>query len=313
MIFRLFYSHYDTRSASQHQIWKRLTFAVALAFLLHFIFLFVLSPYLKWNATQTLEKTKIVQISPQELARIKQRMKAMQNRPALLEHELRPEYQSKEAPKDASMVGKFNQSVSKEKRARIHNEAPMPGAVPTPSAPLPKKSQLSLSQLGLKQKMSWASQSHAQRTNPQIARPRGLSKTSNDQETLLNAVESRFYSFFARLEEPILRNWYFIMRTHSRQLRTELAQKQVAEGAEFAVTIQLTIDQKGAFQAVDILEPSGLNTFDQLTKQSIEKVGSLPNPPIALFEGQPTYSRAFRFLLYINDAAGLTSGPVLDF
>lgn len=319
---------------------KRLIIAGLLIVVLHFLFLLSVAPRIFFDHTLH-ERTEVTQLSTNDLEKIKRQVL---NNPkyALSKEELREEYKSREAPRNAQMLGAFNQVVPKETVVGATREAPREGggggsktssasqqsAAKSAKAEKSTKPQLKLSQLGLASKPLFApsqndpsqetetnrsQQSMAARqgpTGPHIPVGREDKNLTKGNENLLNAVESEFYSFFSRLEEPFIRNWYFLMRSHQAQILHELAMNK-EKRSEIPVVVELTIDRDGNFAAVEVLQASGSRTYDQVTKQAIEKIGSLPNPPVALFEGKAYYSRKIGVMLYVEDASLLKARPDL--
>jgi TonB family protein len=306
-------------SRSQKQTLRRLAWAALIALLLHILF-FVVAPYLKLVGAP-LRPTEVVQISPEELAKLKQQIAKNKVLPALLEQELREKYKTKEAPKDPKFMGKFNQSVPEETIAGAQPDAPQiaqgggsgknqRAQAPTRSQPKVQPQMLHLSDLGPGYKLpkpikdrSEDSAMPGAKGPPQHFRPLGRDDKDmkHGDDNLLNAVESEYYSFFSRFEEPIVRNWYFNLRAQNDRLHYEMARKGLQAGAELPVTIRFTIDRSGRFTSIDVVESSGIPMLDNATRAAVAKLGSLPNPPPGIFEGQSTFSYHLRFMVQLTD------------
>jgi TonB family protein len=297
--------------------WRRFAIALAIVLLLHLLFIFVIAPYLEFEHAQP-SRTEVVQISPQELAKMKDRILH-----PLLKQEQRKQYKVDEPPPDAQMMSDFNQKVPKEQTARAQRDQPLDGGggKPRPAEEQKQKAQspkLSLSQLGLGAKVPKPTApdppAPAEASGPQGPkgpyRPLGRDKGTAD-ENLLNAAESKFYSFFSRLEEPIIRNWFYLIRSHEGQIHSELQNHKYGPGTELPVTVEFVIDQKGEFRSITVVESSTLPTFDWVTKEAVRKLGSVPNPPPDLFEGGQYYTRRLRFILQLTDAPLMSARPNL--
>jgi TonB family protein len=308
--------------------WRRILIASIIVLLLHLLFFLVIAPRLAFNNAAP-SRTEVVEISPDELARMKKKIMKNIDRAPLLKQELHEEYKSKERPDDAQMIAPFNQVVPKQKIAGPQKDAPQEGggshAKPqSQSKAQPQPKQLDLSKLGLAnkplpkpapqaepQKEQRPEEKAGPRGPPGTHRPVGRDdkRLERGDENLLNAVESEFYSFFLRLEEPLIRNWYFLIRQQERQVMQEMASHRITAGADLPVTIELTIDRSGSFYSVKVTESSGIRSFDELTKEAVLKLGSLPNPPPGLFEGGQYYTRALRFMLHVTETPISSTKP----
>jgi TonB family protein len=291
--------------------------------LLHLIFFLVVAPLLKLEA-ETPDRTEVTQISQQQLEQLKKQMRKDKYLPPLLKQELHEEYKTKEPPKDAHMMGQFNQTVPREKVAGPQADQPLEGGGGgsgkggKPHAKSEQRPPLNLSQLGLGNKVPKPiPQEESSPAGPQGPpaphRPVGRDDKNleHGDENLLNAVESKYYSFFARLEEPIIRNWFFLLRSNDRQIQGEMISHGIREGAELPVTIEMVLDRQGNFHAVNVIQSSRLPTLDRVTAEAVRKLGSLPNPPPELFEGQPYFTRTLRFMVHVTSSPTINTRPDL--
>ncbi len=313
-------------SRSQKLLLKRLGWAVLLAALLHTLF-FGAAPYLKLVGAP-LRPTEVVQISRADLARLKQQIAKNKILPALLEQELREKYKTKTPPRDPKFIGRFNQSVPEETIAGPQSGAPQlsggggdgqnPAAESTRSSRRTPSQPLRLSDLGPGYKLpkpmpSRDSALPGTQGPPQHFRPVGREdkRMKHGPDNLLNAAESEYYSFFSRFEEPIIRNWYFIMPQIINQLYAEMARSGVPAGTDIPCTVRFTIDRTGRFISIDVVESSGFAIFDDATKAAVAKLDSLHNPPPGLFKGESTFSYHLSFAVEAPGQAPL-SAPQLQ-
>src|SRR3989344_9391672 len=114
------------RSPLTTSAWRRMTIAALVALLLHLFFVFIIAPLLKLN-TAPRSATEVVQISSDELARMKERILQNNQLPPLLKQELHEEFRSKEKPKDAKFMAPYNQVVPEETVAGAQPDAPLAG------------------------------------------------------------------------------------------------------------------------------------------------------------------------------------------
>lgn len=318
----------STIDLNTKKLWRRFGTALAIVFALHLIFFLFVAPYLDLQSERP-SRTEVVQISPQQLADLKRRVMANKDKylPPLLKQELKEQYKTKEAPPDAKMMGAFNQTVPKEMVAGPQADAPQEGGGAGGKGAQAKRTQprekLNLSKLGLGTKVPkpipqpQQNEANDQRAGP--AGPPGLYRPvgrddkdlEHGNENMLNAVESKFYSFFTRLEEPLIRNWFFLLRSHDGQIRSEMNSRGIRAGSEIPITIEFTLDRSGNFRSIDVIESSGVKTLDWATRESVRKLGALPNPPPDLFEGGQYYTRRVRFMVHVTDAPVINSRPDL--
>ncbi|MEW6057217.1 MAG: TonB family protein [Bdellovibrionota bacterium] len=299
-------------SPKRPKIWRRLGLASLVVLVLHVFFFSVVAPYLKLESDRG-QRTEVVQITPQELARLKKKILNDKYLSPLLEQELRKEFQTKEPPKDARMMAPFNQTVPREKVAGPQPDAPLKGGG-TPKAQQQPQQKLDLSKLGLGSKLPPPPkpQTYAGPEGPPSPhRPVGRDDKSLERadENMLNAIESEYYSFFSRLEEPIIRNWYFLLRSNDHKIREEMVARKVRAGSELPVTIEFVLDREGNFKSIDVIESSGVPSLDWATRESVRKLGSLPNPPPGLFEGGQYFTRRLKFMVHVSEAPFINARP----
>ena len=320
------HSHSDIEEPGklpQLQRRKRLAWGAIVAVLVH-ILLYLLAPriYLPQAPTQP---TEVVQITESDLKKLKEQiLKRNRFLPPVLKQEQHERFKTKEPPPDAKFMGQFNQKVPEETVAGAQQDEPLDGGGSQtkrrpPAAP---KQDLKLSDIGLKNKIPkpLPPEPQGQQSDSQNNTGRGPGQgrgpfrpvgrddkqLKRGDQNLLNTVESEYYSFFARFEEPIIRNWYFLSRLNRSQIVSELSARRTPVGAELPATVQFTIDRRGRFLRIEIVSSSGIPTFDAATRQAVAKLGSLPNPPEGIFEGQPTFTYHMTFTLVVT--SGLSVG-----
>lgn len=302
---------------------RRILIAAAAALLAHLFFVFVVAPRLDVEDSGH-RRTEVVQISTEDLAKLKQRILDNSQKPALFQQELREEFKSKEIPKDARFIAPHNQVVPEETVAGAQRDMPQAGRVGPKNTgdsaeQAPKKLKLSSIGLGGKPlpKPVQAEEISGHR-GPQVprgddGRPVGRedARLKKGNDNLLNAIESEYYSFFARFEEPIVRNWYFYLRSSEATIRSEIQQRTKSGEGEFPVTVEFVIDRLGNFNRISIVESSNIPTLDSATLQAVRKLGSLQNPPPGLFKDGPHFSYRLQFLVRVSGSPMADSAPDL--
>lgn len=303
------------------RIWRRLIVAGLVVLVLHLIFFIFVAPYLKLETAPS-APTEVVQISPQELSRLKEQIRRNNRQLApLLEQEVREEFRTKEAPKDPKMIGPFNQTVPEETVAGAQRDAPQKGGGGKSGAPKEAKPEkLDLKKLGLGTKLAPPPKPQQRQQEQSIAGPQGppgihrpvgrdSDKIKKGTDNLLNAIESAYYSFFVRFDDPIIRNWYFLFNSNEGQIRSEINSRGIKPGAELPVTIEMVLDRKGNFQKIEVVESSGVVILDEIARNAVKKLGAVPNPPEGIFEGKPYFTRHIQLTVHYVDSGGVHFQP----
>ncbi|MBI2604653.1 MAG: energy transducer TonB [Deltaproteobacteria bacterium] len=302
--------------------WRRMAIAALVALLLHLFFVFIIAPLLKLN-TAPRSATEVVQISSDELARMKERILKNNQLPPLLKQELHEEFRSKEKPKDAKFIAPYNQVVPEETVAGAQPDAPLAGGASaqgdTAAQAREKTIPIKLSNIGLGTTLPKRQNPAPDSISPLQGPPGPFRPVGRDDKrmkragnNLLNAVENEYYSFFARFEEPVIRNWYFLLRSSEPNIRGEMQARRLHSGAELPVTLEFVIDRAGNFRSIQIIRSSSLPTLDRVTREAVRKLGALPNPPPGLFEGGQYYTYRLQFIVYIGDMPMTQSAPDLS-
>lgn len=317
---------FEDQSAEEKQRNKRVLIALLVAILLHVFFMLV-APLLTFNI-DTKSKTEIEQISPQDLARLKNQILKRERAP-LLQQELRDQYKSKEIPKDAQFMAPHNQVVPEQTVAGAQNDVPLNGGAggsksqqKNRSKEDTKNQKLDLSKIGLGNKVppprtaprEDEGQHSPLQGPPGAYRPLGRDdpKLRKSNQNLLNAVESQYYSFFARFEEPIIRNWFFLIRNNESRIESEAAKRRLRAGDEVYITVEFIIDKRGNFKSIRLVQESGLQTLDWATKEAVYKLRSIPNPPPGIFEGKDEFAYRLQFSVIMTDSPFSNQTPGLN-
>ncbi len=303
-------------------MWRRVALACAFALLLHLVFFFGVAPYLRLHNTP-FSRTEVIQISPHDLVKLKEKILANKTLPPLLKQELQEKYKTKDLPKDAQFMGAFNQIVPEQTIAGPQTDVPEEGSVSSGGAQKENVSQnkLKLSKLGLGEAvprpLGPSARPYEGPTGPQElthGRPVGRDdpRLKRGQQNLLNAIESKYYSFFARFEEPIVRNWFFLIRSYEGRIRQEMSERKIHSGVELPLTLEFVIDRKGDFKSISLIQSSRIPTLDWVTLEAVRKLRALPNPPPELFEGGQYFSYRLQFAVHVSDTPLMSTNPALS-
>lgn len=315
----------------------RLLVGILFAILLHLLLL-LLSKHV-YLPTDVKPPLELVNIDEKNLKELKEQiLKQNRQMSPLLSQEVREEYKSKQPPKNAKFIGKVNQEVPEETVAGAQNDAPQVAQSQTneqkraqqeraeqksqreqrsPVRPLRKN--INLSDLGFKNfkfeskpQTKQERQAASQRGPNQMFRPVGRDApgVKRGPDNLLNAVESEYYSFFSRFEEPLIRNWYFFSRNNELKIRQEIAALGANPGDELPCIISFTIDREGNFESINLMQSSKVPSFDQAALMATRKLGSLRNPPEGIFEGRSTFTYQMSFTLVVTSGMGINAPSV---
>ena len=303
----------QTVDVNEQRNWKILLIFILLAIALHFLF-FMLR--LNWLITPTpAPRVEVQQIDPKKLDAIrkdwKQKSLLLQTQPKTQD--------STEAPSDARYFADRNIRVEKEQRARETSPLVKPqiqknikGESSTQTAQnssqsLPKKIFPQLRSLGLPlfKSLSKADPTLQNQRKPSsqaqasIHQEEGAHQYISDQalpegsENLLNAQESVYYSFYARLYEAIGPIW----QSKIREIRPN---SPILPG-EYLTTVDVVLDANGRLIKIDILKSSGIYLFDTAVDFSWKRIGHFPNPPRGLLNSDNIIHTGWSFIVKVGE------------
>lgn len=269
-------------------------------------------------------RVDIKQVDPRKLEAIRRQWSAREKQ--LLLDRNRSQPTAKEADPDARYMSDRNIRVEKEQRAKRSVTVPKPGA-PGPSgqsmppevaqAPRPRAQRKlpSLGNLGVplpnapqKRKPLLAEGTDTPKTAPrQSAGQDGGEQFIADSdlpqgsENLLNAQESIYYSFYARLYDAIGPVWQSKIRQASRH-------RQLQPG-DYSTQLDVVLDREGNLVAVNQVTPSGVTEFDIAADAAWKSLGRFPNPPAGLLDARGEVHTGWTFTVQVNQSFGLQSLP----
>ena len=228
-----------------------------------------------------------------------------------------------EAPKDARYFSDKNIRVEKEQRARETNVLPRPGA-PGPmgeskpeqkseTKPLPQTLPHTLPNLGnLGVPMHLDRKPPPQEEQPQQGQTQFHGNDGGDQavldrnlpqgsENMLNAEESVFYSFYARMYEAIAPVWQSRIR--------EVAGSQRVAAGEYTTQVDVVLDKSGNLIGVRRMHSSGVDAFDKAVDAALAKTGHFPNPPKDLLNESGEVHTGWTFTVSLQQGTGYNFAP----
>jgi TonB family protein len=275
----------DTKTVARlanHPNYRVWLASLLLALLFH---LFSLRVPVDFTGVHTLPpRVEIQEMTPQQLDAIRKQWRS--GTPIL--DDTSPE--SKEEPKDSRYISDRNIRVEQEEKARN----PTPGLPDRgkvgerqPSPPKPN-----LGDLGVKLQMPPKTPTR-NAGNAAIEGPAGSQVITDDQavdgsQNLLNARESKHYSYFRRMYEAFYPVWISLANDAFREV-------QLPEG-EYSTAVHVAFNASGDLVGLEVLESSGVKPFDDAAVAAWRKTPSFPNMPEDLLEAD----RRFHYRIRLN-------------
>jgi protein TonB len=121
-------------------------------------------------------------------------------------------------------------------------------------------------------------------------------------ENLLNAEESVYYSFYARLYDAIGPIWASRLR--------EISQTARVQPGDYTTSVDVVLDPEGNLVEVRLLQSSQVREFDEAVHSSWSKIGKFPNPPKGLIKEDGKVHTGWNFTVQVGGGgAGLMLMP----
>ena len=242
--------------------WHTLAVFTALAVLWH-VFLFWLRP--AWHSPSPPPRVEVTHVDAKKLDAIRRQWK---ERSLLLSKNQRA---ASEAPADARFESDRNIRVEKEQRARITNVIPKSG---------PKRAALRakgrLAHLGIPISIDRPENVIPNRAadDPRADQAILDKRLPEGGENLLNAQESVYYSFYARIYQAIGPVW-------QGKIREVPSHRRVVEG-EYSTIVDVVVDANGNLVDIIYIQHSSIPEFDAAVESSWRRIMRFPNQPRGL-------------------------------
>ena len=300
---------------SDRRRWRKWVVVIILALLCHLL----MSLYhMNWEAASPPMPVDINPVDPAKLDAIR---KQWRDKSILIDKGAKA---AAEAPKDARYFSDKNIRVEKEQRARDTNVLPRPGApgpmgeskpqekaqpkpqLQNPVMPLPNLGNLGVPMhldrkpppQEVREKQNGEQQFHGNDGGDQAVLDRALPPGS---ENMLNAEESVFYSFYARMYESIAPVWQSRIR--------EVAGSQRVAAGEYTTQVDVVLDHNGNLLGVRRMHSSGVDAFDRAVDAALSKTGHFPNPPKALLNESGEIHTGWTFTVSLQQGTGYSFEP----
>lgn len=297
--------------------WKSWLPFLLLALLWHAIILW-LRP--AWTPPLSPPRVEVKQVDPRKLEAIRQKWRQMEkNEPKqlLLNKDRSKPKEDVPPPDDARYMSDRNIRVKKEQRARDSQVIPRPGQQARPQQkqqqPRSRTMPPALNQLGVPMGLSQNKPQPTRKAQPapdpdppQNSTPGGdqsiLDKNLPEgSENLLNAQESVYYSFYARIYESVGPIW-------ESQIRQVPARRRVQQG-EYSTTVDIVLDREGNLLEIRWIRTSGIPEFDAAVSNSWRRVGRFPNPPHGLLDARDQVHTGWTFTVQVGQGFNLQYLP----
>ena len=259
--------------------------ALLVALLLH---LALLPTPIRWlGSTRPPAPVEVVQVDPRKLEATR---RAWRKQSLLLSDQSKPKEQV-EPPPDARYLSDRNIRVDRETVSPHTDTLPRPGAPgpagqsrtqkqksPTQTRPIP-----SLGNLGVPLRLGQLDRTRAPALPTQERSTQGgggavqwvdEKKLASAGETLLNAQESVYYSFYSRIYETIGPIWNGRVN--------DIPRDQYLMDGEFLTLVEVVLSEEGSLLEVVEIKSSGIWQFDKAVHEAWRSVRQFPNPPAGL-------------------------------
>jgi TonB family protein len=121
-------------------------------------------------------------------------------------------------------------------------------------------------------------------------------------ETVLNAAEYKFYSFYERIREKLAHRWNQELQ---QQFQALIAQGKTISGTR-TTKLEVHMNPAGQIQKIRVLGSAGIEALDHAAIDAFQQAGPYPNPPQALIEeGQGRVKVRWDFVVVADAHQGM--------
>ncbi len=280
--------------------YRKWAITLVLVLILHYI---ILQLQAQWFTLPKRATVEVQEIDPQKLEAIKKQWaKSLLLNP-------NPTAPVQEKPDNARYESEKNIRVENEQRARISNVIPKAGRAGESAkqkSSSPSRPMIPLSQLGVPMKLALAPiqrpEQQKQNSGEDAADQAILDKNLREgNQNLLNAQESVYYSFYARIYEAIGPVWQSMIRNNQYRVR-------ITPG-EYTTQVTVILDREGFLIDVIRERSSGIDELDAIVEKAWRKLKHFPNPPAALINKDGQVLTSWTFRVVVNTSYDLNYLP----
>ncbi len=114
-------------------------------------------------------------------------------------------------------------------------------------------------------------------------------------ETLLNAREFKYYSYYNRIRRQLSQHWEPKVRTKLSQLFKQ--GRHLASTTDRITKLIVVLDRGGNLVKVQVLKESGVTDLDDAATEAFQSAAPFPNPPTGIIENDGTVKIRWDFVL----------------
>jgi TonB family protein len=284
--------------------WRNAALWALLSTLFHFLILWFGIPVLKKAFESPPSRLTVTSVTPEELTQLKEKLRRESEGKFLLAPKEESAKTLLTPPKEARFSSDRNRSVEQETRARsATSSVPRSGGGATDSVEsAPPKPVIPLSKLGLSKRSPQPPRSPVKSSRkagePGSSQPLVLeNQVPEGSETLLNTRESKYYSFYARIQEAIAPIW----ESSARQV----PQRLKLQPGDYRTEVLFELNPAGKLTRISVLSSSNVQDFDLAATRSIERVAEFPNPPKDLLESDDRIRITLGFVFRLSNSGNV--------
>jgi TonB family protein len=114
-------------------------------------------------------------------------------------------------------------------------------------------------------------------------------------ETLLNAREFKYYTYYNRIRRQLSQHWEPKVRHKLTALFRQ--GRQIASDMDRVTKLVVVLDKAGQIVRVQILKESGVADLDEAATEAFQSAAPFPNPPAGIVEADGTVKIRWDFVL----------------
>lgn len=114
-------------------------------------------------------------------------------------------------------------------------------------------------------------------------------------ETLLNAREFKYYSYYNRIRRQLSQHWEPKVRVKLSQLFKQ--GRHIAASTDRITKLIVVLDRSGNLVKVQVLKESGVTDLDDAATEAFQSAAPFPNPPTGIIENDGTVKIRWDFVL----------------
>ena len=114
-------------------------------------------------------------------------------------------------------------------------------------------------------------------------------------ETLLNAREFKYYSYYNRIRRQLSQHWEPKVRVKLSQMFKQ--GRHIAAATDRITKLIVVLDKGGNLVKVQVLKESGVSDLDDAATEAFQSAAPFPNPPVGIIEKDGTVKIRWDFVL----------------